>query len=400
MNSLKINSCLNSKKTPQGSSCQVTTMAESASQDLDHEFVLELPEDLTCPLCRKVLREPHQVSCCERKLCKVCLELKLTVSRSCPLCHGTESSHMLMQQTRRKVNELEVYCPNKVRGCKAVLKISELGNHLSATGDGVCLFIKLLGSEAPQDDEIVPCSFSKLGCAAKVCRKDLERHCESNLLQHVNLLAKSHKTLQTEHRALAAEHGTLQKEFKTLQPEHQKLLSQHKTVVSSFLLVEEQFKARVPEMKYRQTVNQYSVLTHMSSTRVAGPPIALALSELNVKAGHHYFKVDGRALLLEWTYKPDLLNGAFFFTLFLVQGEPAPSPASAFDVEIRISDTPDVQLTHKRSFACCCLNARAPKPKDLLGAFFGPSPKLQAKVMLLSFHDHQPSGCSCHCHKK
>ena len=86
--------------------------------------------------------------------------------------------------------------------------------------------------------ELIPCSFSGLGCKTKVCRKDLKEHIDSSgLSHHMDLLAMSHMTMQAEHAALQIEHTTLndvctslQKEYTTLQAEHQELLIEHTTL--------------------------------------------------------------------------------------------------------------------------------------------------------------------------
>ena len=72
--------------------------------------------------------------------------------------------------------------------------------------------------------ELVPCSFSGLGCKTKVCRKDLKEHIDSSgLSHHMDLLAKSHMKMQAEHESLQIEHITLQ-------AEHQQLLIEHTTL--------------------------------------------------------------------------------------------------------------------------------------------------------------------------
>ena len=63
---------------------------ESNHQNLkgyDHQFVESPPDDLLCLICLSVVREPQQISCCGKVLCKVCLdELRKEHSNLCPQC--------------------------------------------------------------------------------------------------------------------------------------------------------------------------------------------------------------------------------------------------------------------------------------------------------------------------
>ena len=249
----------------------------------------------------------------------------------------------------------------------------------------------------------VPCPFSELGCAASVSYKDLERHIESSMLYHMNILAKSHKTLLAEHKALLAEHRALQSEFKKLQPEHKALLAEHKTLVTEYSILHNQFKSRLPVMKNRVTSNQFYVFSHVSTLEIDGPPAVLAVAEFSVKNGQHYFIVSGHKISIKWKEATKLeegANGLLMFTLSLIESSPAPASASSFDIEIQVSDSPSVQSTGKVNFSCCCLPGR--RPNSLLGAFFRPASSPKDKVMLFRFHTHQPTGplgCRCSCHK-
>jgi TNF receptor-associated factor 4 len=52
----------------------------------DHQFV-ELPSnDLICPICMCVARDPQQINCCGMVLCKGCLEQHKMHSNNCPQC--------------------------------------------------------------------------------------------------------------------------------------------------------------------------------------------------------------------------------------------------------------------------------------------------------------------------
>ena len=247
--------------------------------ELDFEFVEEVPEELTCSICMKWLCEPHLTNCCEKKFCKDCLEEWLERSYTCPTCRSTSFSHIFMQSTNRRIQDLKVYCPNAERGCQAILKIGECEEHLSTTNNEGCPYTKLqcpyhcpaeifrcrmdthLKKECPKRH--VSCYFCKLqgefqyiarhhkgecpkypvrcpqGCTDTVLRKDLKAHreicpmepvacpfgefgCKAELRRrdrkrHLEDGVVEHLAkLARSHAALQAEHEALKKEYDAL----------------------------------------------------------------------------------------------------------------------------------------------------------------------------------------
>ena len=69
----------------------------------DCEFVAEVPSNCKCPICEKVLRDPHRVSCCEEEYCKACIEEVLKV---CPKCNTNDTSISPGKRTKRQVDQL------------------------------------------------------------------------------------------------------------------------------------------------------------------------------------------------------------------------------------------------------------------------------------------------------
>ena len=58
-------------------------------QDLrgyDHQFVEKYSDGLICLICLCVARDPHQLSCCGKLLCRACLEEYKKGSSNCPQC--------------------------------------------------------------------------------------------------------------------------------------------------------------------------------------------------------------------------------------------------------------------------------------------------------------------------
>ena len=52
----------------------------------DHQFVEPPPDDLLCLICLCVARDPQQINCCGKVLCKGCLEEHKKNSTVCPQC--------------------------------------------------------------------------------------------------------------------------------------------------------------------------------------------------------------------------------------------------------------------------------------------------------------------------
>ena len=119
----------------------------------------DLPDDYQCMICAKVLNEPHLTDCCGQHFCQACLEqwFKKQAKKICPHCRSETFAHMRYVPLKRKIDVLEVYCPNQKEGCKEVLKLGVLDAHKR-----VCGFAKVT---CTQD------------CGKLILRKDLMQHC-------------------------------------------------------------------------------------------------------------------------------------------------------------------------------------------------------------------------------
>ena len=308
----------------------------------DYDFFEPLPAELTCPICMKVLSEPHLVNCCERYFCKGCLDKWSQNDNTCPHCRSTDFSHMLLKQQSRKIGELKVYCPNKKHGCKSVLKISECGDHLSATNDKGCSYVKLncpfncktevfradMASHTQKQcpKRCVTCIHCKLtgkhefitgnhinrcqeypllcpqGCGL-VIRKDLETHHDICPLKPVSCpfnvfgcktqiprkdLEKHIETNMLHHMTtLAKSHATLKEEHVMLQADHKALKKDYIALKKSHTA---KLKAITPLLKDHPkdsvTSKIYTILAESSSVTL-GEELKLALPESN-KSDHHY----------------------------------------------------------------------------------------------------------------
>ena len=282
----------------------------------EFDLVEAVPKELTCCICIKVLCEPHLMNCCEQQFCKKCLEEWLQRKNACPHCRSRNYTHVLMQQTNRKIRELKVYCPNKQHGCKNTLKISECEEHLSTTDDKGCLYVKLkcpnscsievirkeMKTHTEKDcprrsvccafcklrgeyqiitgqhikecplshgcSEIVPhktleetsplepCPFEEFGCESKVCLKDMDQHMKKSLIQHLTDLAKSHSALKAEQAKLSREQASLKEDCSQLE-------------------------------KAMEAVEPMIPCDRNTSSLTLGESVNLVLSESNQASGHH-----------------------------------------------------------------------------------------------------------------
>lgn len=124
-------------------SSSLAVPAAKESGGLDLPFVNSPPDDLICPICLFVHREPVLTSCCGNHFCFSCVEQVRAEQRPCPLCGATGFTIMLDKSFVRKVNELEVVCEHKEKGCPWKGPVNSLKRHLDQV-KGDCQFAKIV----------------------------------------------------------------------------------------------------------------------------------------------------------------------------------------------------------------------------------------------------------------
>ena len=85
-------------------------MASNTVQNLkrsDHQFVDPPPDDLVCLICLSVARDPQQVNCCGKVLCRTCLQEHKRYSNICPQCRVDITS---FSDKRSKSNTTAICC--------------------------------------------------------------------------------------------------------------------------------------------------------------------------------------------------------------------------------------------------------------------------------------------------
>ena len=130
-------------------------MASRASKTggYDCKFVDPPPDKLECQICLLVVRTPHQMICCGRVYCKVCLDEHKKHSNTCPNCRKrgqnfsdtrgewtSGSSHIMkwilnfLHVVDQEVKQLLVKCSNSEKGCNWSGQLQSLNYHLKECG--------------------------------------------------------------------------------------------------------------------------------------------------------------------------------------------------------------------------------------------------------------------------
>ena len=89
-------------------------------------------EDLICPICLQILRNPF---CCSEKInshsfCKECIDEFLKEKNKCPVCKLI-FEYKNNTNLKDKLNKLSFYCMFKNEGCDKILSDSEYLNHIN-----------------------------------------------------------------------------------------------------------------------------------------------------------------------------------------------------------------------------------------------------------------------------
>ncbi|XP_025085708.1 E3 ubiquitin-protein ligase PDZRN3-like [Pomacea canaliculata] len=143
-------------------------------------FDSQVPLDLICVMCKKVLVNPVQ-NTCKHLFCSTCLvqHLKVDKSRACPACkaHLSVKSEPPSLEVRLRLLDLNIHCSHR---CGKVLKVGELPDHVS--------------EECPYTP--VACPHARLGCRMEIRRQEAEEHAEECDWRPVVCEACGHRTVR------------------------------------------------------------------------------------------------------------------------------------------------------------------------------------------------------------
>ncbi|XP_071941330.1 E3 ubiquitin-protein ligase NRDP1-like [Antedon mediterranea] len=98
-----------------------------------HRFEGDVDEELICPICSGVLEEPVQAPQCEHAFCSACIQEWLSRQHTCPVDRNPITPQQLKPVPRILRNllaRLRIACDNVLFGCKKIVKLDTLTQHL------------------------------------------------------------------------------------------------------------------------------------------------------------------------------------------------------------------------------------------------------------------------------
>ena len=101
-----------------------------ASQGHKYEFLDSIPDDLYCKKCTLVAQKLAITNCCGESFCQACIASTQDNKNPCPECGATEFTTFEHIKSQRRINNLQVYCSMKERGCGWSGTLEQLDTHL------------------------------------------------------------------------------------------------------------------------------------------------------------------------------------------------------------------------------------------------------------------------------
>ena len=128
----------------------------------DYNYLYPPADTLICKICRLPSRNPHMTLCCGHVFCMSCVTR--VESNTCCICRATKRGQYKLyknKQVERDVWSLQIYCPNKEKGCKWQGELKAITSHLKPRSADGCQY------------EDVKCS---TGCREMVRRCHFTQH--------------------------------------------------------------------------------------------------------------------------------------------------------------------------------------------------------------------------------
>ena len=148
---------LKSYDLPSPSPTSSPTKSAQSQTRTEYEFISEITDDISCSICLSVLVQPNLTDCCGNHFCQVCIARVKEDGRPCPLCQEPSFTTMLNKALSRKLNQLDVKCPNTSEGCSWIGEFGKVDKHVQDN----CEFFEVL------------CDF---GCGENIIRRYLLEH--------------------------------------------------------------------------------------------------------------------------------------------------------------------------------------------------------------------------------
>ena len=111
------------------------TLQQSKEAGFDCDFVKKFDRELfqtKCPVCRQILRQPYEVSCCGNSFCSFCIKQVKLYSKLCPLCKCSQYKFHHNKGLERFLYQLHVYCTNVSKGCEWQGELRDLDKHINS----------------------------------------------------------------------------------------------------------------------------------------------------------------------------------------------------------------------------------------------------------------------------
>ena len=206
-------------------------------QGYQREFIDSVPEDFYCKKCTLVARQLTFTSCCGESYCHACITDIQEQGKPCPACEREAFTTVELMKYQKRVNQLQVYCSMKERGCDWSGTLEQLDTHLDPDQDN-CQYVDTkcplnchltipknkveqhvaqhcakrpyachVPLQCPNLCEVtfehdfmedhmkmcrlqkVGCEFSGVGCDGWFIREDQEEHTRQNSQKHLTLTA-------------------------------------------------------------------------------------------------------------------------------------------------------------------------------------------------------------------
>ncbi len=102
----------------------------ASSQGYKCEFIGSVFEDLYCKKCSLVARRLTIASCCGESFCQTCIADTQGQGQPCPVCEEKEFTTIKSVKNQKRINNLQVHCSMKERGCVWSGPLDQLDAHL------------------------------------------------------------------------------------------------------------------------------------------------------------------------------------------------------------------------------------------------------------------------------
>ena len=185
---------------------------QGPSRGYEVTFVSEPPKEVetNCPICFHVFFEPKLAINCGHSFCATCIANHEEEEKPCPFCNQ-QGKFVEDKRLKRIINDYEVYCPHREKGCEWTGELRQLESHLNYRDpilDDVlkgcqfqevqcgfcrsyrcerCFMPDHISTQCPNHE--VECEYHYAGCEVKKLRHELEAHMRDSVTAHLSLVA-------------------------------------------------------------------------------------------------------------------------------------------------------------------------------------------------------------------